>query len=398
VSLIVLVLLATPREVTFFDARAQAVQHAPDVVLAQGRVDVAKTEVAVAGGLPNPTLGLTTAVQTAKFGSSLGVPLLLFGQRATAMRAAQADADAAGLDAVTVQREARWVSSLAWIDLWEAQERTRLLELARQDADRLLKIAQEKFDEGSGPRLDVVRTRADRARAVSEADAASRAITAAAARLAADVGLDPSEALTAQGSADFPALIPVLDALAARLGEHPTLARDRAQVSAAERHGDAERRARWPTLTPQVTVNVGDPTLPGTDFIFGLSLDLPVLNQRQGPIAKADAQRRLAEASLEQDERKLRAELVDAYRRAEAAATRLRALRDEVLPSMKEAYQMTDEGFRSGRIDLLHVLDAQRAYLEARLAEVDADATYNRAAADVERAAGADLSGVTHAP
>jgi cobalt-zinc-cadmium efflux system outer membrane protein len=296
-----------------------------------------------------------------------------------------------------VQREARWVSSLAWIDLWEAQSRSRLLDVARQDAERLLKISQEKFDEGSGPRLDVVRTRADRARAVAEAEAAGPAITAAAARLAVSIGADASEPLVASGTADNPALIPVLDSLAAKLNDHPALIRDRAQVSAAERHGDAERRARWPTLTPQLTVNVADPTLPGTDFIFGLSLDLPILNQRQGPIAKADAQRRLAEASLEQDQRKLRADLVDAYRRAEAAAKRLSALRDEVLPSMKEAYQMTDEGFRSGRIDLLHVLDAQRAYLDARLSEVDADAAYNRAAADVERAAGADLAEVAHA-
>jgi outer membrane protein TolC len=183
-----LVLLAAAHEVSFADARAQAAQHTPEVVLAQGRVDVAKTEVTVAGALPNPTLGLTTAVQTAKFGSSVGVPLLLFGQRATAMRAAQADADAAGLDAVSVQREARWVSSVAWIDLWEAQSRARLLEVARQDAERLLKISQEKFDEGSGPRLDVVRTRADRARAVAEAEAAAPAITAAAARLAVAIG------------------------------------------------------------------------------------------------------------------------------------------------------------------------------------------------------------------
>src|SRR5262249_47793012 len=114
--------------------------------------------------------------------------------------------------------------------------------------------------------------------------------------------------------------------------------------------------------------------------------------------ARADAQRRLAEAALTQDGRRLEVELADACRRAEAAAVRLRALKDEVLPSMKEAYEMTDEGFRSGRIDLLHVLEAQRAYLESRLAEVEADAAYNRAAADVERAAGTDLTEVARGP
>jgi cobalt-zinc-cadmium efflux system outer membrane protein len=314
------------------------------------------------------------------------------------MRAAQADADAAGLDTVAVQRDARWAATLAWVDLWDAQERARLLELARHDAERLHTIARQKFDEGQGPRLDVVRTHADEARAAAEAEAAVRSISAASARLAVAMGGEPSDGLSAAGLAAFPAAVPLLDTLATKLGEHPSLARDRAQVAAAERHGDAERRARWPDITPQLAVNQWDPTLPGTDFIFGLSFELPVLSQRGGLIARAEAQRGLAEATLAQDERKLRSELVDAYRRAEAATSRLRALRDEVVPSMKEAYEMTEEGFRSGRIDLLHVLDAQRAYLENRLAEVEADATWSRAAADLERAAGADLTEVTHAP
>lgn len=390
-------LLAAPREVTLAQARAQATEHGPQVVLSRGRADVAKTEITVASALPNPSLGVTTARQTARVGATVGVPLLLFGQRATAMRAAEADADAATLDTAAVQREARWSASIAWVDLWEAQARAHLLELARSDFTTLETIARDKFAEGSGPRLDVVRTHADRVRADAEADAADRAIYAAAARLAIALGGEPSDAFTATGQPELWAL-GALEALAGKLSGHPELVRDRAQVAAAERHADAERRARWPALTPGLTVNWGDPTLPGTDVIFGLSFDVPVLDQRRGPIARAEAQRRLSEESLAQDERRLRAELIDAYRRAEAARVRLEKLRGEAAPAMKEARNMTHEGFQSGRIDLLHVIDAQRAYLEVQLAEVEATAAFGRATADLERAAGVDVMEEPHAP
>jgi len=78
---------------------------------------------------------------------------------------------------------------------------------------------------------------------------------------------------------------------------------------------------------------------------------------------------------------------------------KLRALRDEVLPDMQEAYAMTEEGYRAGRVELLRVLEAQRALLDSRLSEAEAVATWTRAVADLERALGTDLAGgAAHAP
>ena len=59
---------------------------------------------------------------------------------------------------------------------------------------------------------------------------------------------------------------------------------------------------------------------------------------------------------------------------------------------------MTEEGYRDGRVDLLRLLDAQRARLESQIALVDAQATWERALADVERAAGVRLDRRTADP
>ena len=392
--------LAWGRDISFAEARAAAERSAPDVQLAQRRADLANAEVEVEGALANPTLAVSTASQTARLGASVGVPLPLFGQRRTMVAAARADAAAVFLDVTVARRDTRWQATLAWIDLWEAQERARLLERAGQDAQRLSQIASERFAAGTGPRLDVVRTGADRARAAAEAEAARHLVGAAAARLAPWIGVPASDELTAAGAPGFPEGFAVaLDNLERGLADHATLQRDRAQVVAADRHVTSERRSRWPVLVPQLTVNQQDPTLPGTDFIFGLAVELPVLSLRRGAIARAEARRTLADTHARADERRLRAELLDAYRRTQSTRLKLRALREQVLPAMQEARDMTEEGYRLGRVDLIRLLEAQRALLDSRLAEAEAAGAWNRAVADLEKAAGADFGeGDRHAP
>jgi cobalt-zinc-cadmium efflux system outer membrane protein len=392
--------LAWGRDISFAEARAAAERSAPDVELAERRVDVANAEVEVAGALANPTLAVSTARQTARLGTSVGVPLPLFGQRGTSVRAARADADAVSLNVEVAHREMRWRATVAWLDLWEAQERARLLDLAAQDAERLLQIANERFAAGTGPRLDVVRTRADGARATADVEAARRLVGAAAARLAPWIGARAGDDLAATGRPGFPeGLALALPRLEQGLADHATLRRDRAEVTAADRHVASERRLRWPMLTPQLTVNHGDPTLPGTDVIAGLAFELPVLSLRRGAIARAEAQRTLAHVNARADAQRLQAELLDAYRRTQGARRKLEALREQVLPAMQEARDMTEEGYRSGRIDLIRLLEAQRAFLDSRLAEAEAAVAWNRAVADLERAAGADFGKErAHAP
>ena len=180
---------------------------------------------------------------------------------------------------------------------------------------------------------------------------------------------------------------------------HPALARDRAQVAAAAAHVRAEERLRWPTVNLELTVNQGDPTLPGTDVIGGLSFEAPVLSLRKGAIERARAEQTLAETTSEVDRRRLSSALADGYAQAYAAELRARALGLEVLPALEESRRMTEEGYGDGRVDLLRVLEAQRALLEGRAAYVEAQAAWQRALADVERAMGSPLDeGPVRAP
>jgi cobalt-zinc-cadmium efflux system outer membrane protein len=374
--------------ISLAEAREHALRAGPDVVLAELRAEVARTEIDVAGTLANPTLGLSTARLTAKLTTLLGVPLPLFGQRGTAVSAAKADALAARLDVEAVRLDARWNATRAWLDLWEAQERARLLTEAAADIERVANVARERFAAGTAPRVDVVRTSADQARARAEASAAAGVVPAFAARLAVWVSSNEPSSLRAAGPVELGPLPSENDAMGQLFARHPTLRRDRAQADAAAAHVRAEQRLRWPIVNADVTVAQGDPEVPGTDVTVGVSFEAPVLNQRRGPIARARAQRALAEITTETELRRLGAELTAAYRECESAGARARSLAEEVLPALEEARRMTEEGYRDGRVDLLRVLDANAAARDARLAAASARAAWQRARADVERAVG----------
>lgn len=382
---------AQAQEISFAQARAAAEAHAPDTQLARKRAEISRAEVDVAGALPNPMLSASTATVTARIAGSLSVPLPVFGQRGTAIRASRADLGTAVLDVAVMRRNGRWSVTLAWIDLWEAQERARLLDVAANDFALIARIASENLAAGTGSRLDVLHADADLARASAEAESAHRLTAAAGARLAPWIGLDGGADLMAAGVPGYPMDIVALVQLEQRLPDHVELQRDRAAVNAASAHVENEQRQRWPLLTPQVGVSTLDPTTAGTDVIMGLSFEVPILDQRKGVIERASAERVLAETAARLDERRLRSDLLDAFLRTQAASSELHALRQDVLPAMGQVKDMTQEGYQAGRVDLLHVLEAQRAWLDSRIAEVGSLANFSRAVADLERAAGTDF-------
>jgi outer membrane protein TolC len=382
---------AGARGISFAEARRAAERQAPDVHLSALRSQVSRAEVGVAGGLPNPTIGVATATQTARLSTSLSVPIPLFGQFATAADAARADVQTAKLDVAVAVRDARWSATLSWVDLWEADRRAELFAERARDAQRLLGIATEKFNAGTGSRVDIVRATADRATAAAEAESARRDVAAAAARLSTWIGADPREALEPAGEPGYPANAIALDSLSPSRA-HPVLRRDEAAIAAASSHVTSERRQRWPLVVPQVTLNQFDPTLPGPDLIVGVSFDLPLFNMRGGEVARAQAEEQVARAQASWDSRRLTAETFDAYRRLQAADAKLRALKDQVLPAMREAETMTEEAYADGRMELTRVLEAQRALLDTRMNEAETIALRARSLADLEHSLGTDLT------
>jgi cobalt-zinc-cadmium efflux system outer membrane protein len=392
-ALVLLVPLpAWGQAMTLAQARTRAERFGPPVELAQRQQEVARADVAMAGALANPTASVQTSKLASRMIAGASLPLPLFGQRGKAVDAARADAAAVALERDIGRITARWSATNAWVDLWAAQGRAQLLALASEESVRLLQISRERFEAGSAPRLDFVRATADRARAQAEAGWARAAVDAAAARLVPWTAGDPNELPRATGTPSPPPTLPPLSQVAQRAQDHPLLRRDRARVTAAGAHVALEQRLRVPVPSAEVSVEYRDRTNEDrTDVIGGLSFELPLLNWRGGAIGRARAEKGAAETTFALDERQLRSEVNDAYHTTRAAAARSRELREAVLPAMDEARRMSEEGYRAGRLDIVRLIEAQHAVLDARLAVLDAMVTWCHALADLERSAGVEL-------
>ncbi len=389
-SALVVIAVVLGQSISMHEARAAANSSAPDVVRAQQRLETAQADVGIARTWANPNLSVSTSSQTAKLGASLSVPLPIFGQVGVAAAAAEADLETFRHDTEVTARDARWAATMAWLDLWEAGARAELLERSAQDATRFATIAAEKYEAGKGPRLDVLRTGGERDRAKADAIAARETEHAASARLSTLLGPVVSE-LKAAGSPTF-LMAPAVEER--RLIEnHPVLIRDRADIVAAEARVRLEERLRWPIVAAQLTVNAFDPTLPGPDIQAGVAFDLPLFNRRGASIQRARSLQHIAEMNAELDARRMRSAIADAAARSRGAAVQLESLSTSVVPALLEARSLTVEAFQLGTLDVLRVLDAQRAISDARIAEVTARSTWARAVADLERAAGANLEG-----
>jgi cobalt-zinc-cadmium efflux system outer membrane protein len=65
-------------------------------------------------------------------------------------------------------------------------------------------------------------------------------------------------------------------------------------------------------------------------------------------------------------------------------------LRDNILPQAKMAYERSLTGYKQGRFDYLHVLDAQRMWFDQSLRYVETMLAYGVARAQVVSLAGLD--------
>ena len=88
-------------------------------------------------------------------------------------------------------------------------------------------------------------------------------------------------------------------------------------------------------------------------------------------------------------------ELAKAYQALSNAYTEAVELDNNVLQGAEGVFEASKTGYRQGKLDYLHVLDAQRTLFEAKARYIDALASYHTAKADVERLTGQPIDSET---
>jgi cobalt-zinc-cadmium efflux system outer membrane protein len=347
---------------------------------------------------PNPTLSLAGARAEPVFSAGLALRLPIFGQRGAHIAAAKLGVDHARLEVATDLLHLRHEARIAYYAALRAEEELRIAIDVENLTAKVAAMAKERFDVGSGTRLDSEQATLLHVR--SQQDVSDRKAIAFATRVELERTLGSPDARTAPliDALETVGETPLFDELLhAADTNHPALRALGLEHDAATQRGRAARADRRPVPSAEIGLDVLEPsTCGGTQRCVGprgaLSLDLPLFNWNGGPVALADAEAHTADARRVAAHQRIEAGLRSAYTALEAARARTRFYDVDYLPAATRVEAMAREAFAAGRTGILPLIEAERSMLDARMGRVGALFAVQSARADLEEASGVPLS------
>ncbi|MEO7041132.1 MAG: TolC family protein [Gemmatimonadaceae bacterium] len=397
---------AQQRPDTLVLTRADAVQLALD---RNPQLDVAREQIAQlravkvqAAAIPDPALTASLDQQPGLFRSSasgqknIGATLDLPFPNKFRLRGnvAGADVKAAQANYTALRQQIAALTSEQYDSLLVALRHRVDLSEAQTLASDFLKRTQARFDAGTAPRLDVIKAQVDVAGATNDLISNQRTITDARSALNRFIGRPLGAAIVATDSLTVPPELPSIDALeAAALNARPELAGLMAQRAGARSATTLAREFWLPDLTLGVSRDVSGKSGPGV-FSTGLALPLPLLfwQHTKGEVSQSEHRERELAATYRDLEAQVAEDVRDAYSAASTALRQAIYIRDQLLPSAREAYRSTAASYAIGGSSAFEVIDARRTLLDAESQYADALASANTSRSDLERAVSVPLS------
>ncbi len=352
-----------------------ALIHNPGLLAASQSLQGARAAVTTAGALPNPRLEWSRGPWQAQD------PSVTTGQRGQSwtlsqpienpwLRSARIDAAQAG------QRSAQQQLAMVRNDLI-AQLRLRIHEamLHRAEADAaaealsLLEQVRQRVrvrvDSGEAARYELIKADAEvinaRERKQSAALKAEQSLLEinrlAAGQLPARWRLKSDPGLEGQEPLDL-----TRPQQTAR-ETNPELQSLRHELERARLRLEAARASVLPAVDLRYT-EIKDPQVRQTQW--GVAVQLPLLDQRRGPVAEAAAELERSRVLYEGQQAVLQQQVLLAWRALDMARLRVEALSQGVLRDAEAALRVAEAAYRFGERGILDVLDAQRVLRTVR--------------------------------
>lgn len=286
------------------------------------------------------------------------------------LRSARIDAAEAGARAAHAERDRTVAQLLAEVKLRyyellrrqaEAKAAEEDLALAKQIRDRI----QIAADQGEIARFELIKADTEFLNAQKHEQAAQLRIrqARAALRQAVGNGLPASFEIDGQLPRAGGTLPPLPEFLSDVLTRNPTLQRAKAETEQAEGLLSAEKTRRLPALALKGS-REQDPDF-NTSRV-GLTVTIPLWDQRSGQVGEAQAQLRRARHLEESIRFGLTQEVEAAYGQYAIAANQVSTLEFGVVHRAQSALKVAEAAWRHGERSLLDYLDAQRVYRAVR--------------------------------
>ena len=349
-------------------------QHNPDLRSGQRSVDIATAGITTAGAIPNPRIEVNTGRNggipstSAQAGNLVGIgvsqfienPILRNARVTTALYAEQ----------TSVQSLSQIRNELVGQVKLRAYEYLLRKEEALAAADALMLLQQirervkVRVDTGEAGRYELIKSDAEIINAQQREQAARLQIQQAAIsinRLAAGQ-LPPVWDLDAQ--LNEVTSLPELDALKeSALQSNPELRVLEAEFERNQSRIAEATASRLPGLEVRLS-QIREPDV--RQDILGVSIQVPLFDQRRGPRAEAIAERERTMSRLEGRRAELIQQLELSWKSVEIAKIRIKALSEGAMRDAEAALRVAQAAYRFGERGILEVLDGQRVLRAVR--------------------------------
>jgi len=371
----------------------------PILDVLKAKEDAAKSSVVTAESFLNPEIEAgsgpskyrtpsTNPNQKQNWGVTLSQPLEFPNVRSARKAVAESRVNYAG--SVT---EATMINLSLQIKkaFYEVLQNEAILKIAEGDRDALNDIRGRvalRVDVGEAPRYELIKADTELIAAQRDADAAKLRIYESKLYLRGLVSKSIVNIFDVTGSLPPSDIALNMEQLKDDINKSPRLKQIKASADIAENRLRLEEKL----INPGVTLKAGvdqDPDI--TSYRFGLSIPIPLWNQRQGLIGEAAANYREIQAQYTDQELTLRRDIEAAFQRYLIAQQQVKTFESNLLTQAESVLKVAEAAYRYGERGILEYLDAQRTYRLVRKDYLASRYDYIVAILEIEQLLGMDI-------
>ena len=279
----------------------------------------------------------------------------------------------------------------AYFGLLVAETRQSLMQEIRDISIRARDAAQQRFDAGSAPRLEVMQAELALASADNDVAAARGEADGARAGLNALLAQPLDTAITLSSAFDSGTSLTRESALALAHDANTELRVIDRQIETQRARLALAGALRNPDVIPSAALTHG--AAPEFDYGWraGVAIAVPLFTTHRAGVE-------LEQSTLDQLSAQRQASLsrIDALVSSAAVLAQTRRqlylrYRDEIIPLAQEVEQVAQDSYQLGQTGIVSLLQALQSSRDVRLRSIDAASQFQNSLADLERAIGAPL-------
>ena len=381
----------SPTALTLQAAIDRALAGNPAIAAARARRAVGTAGIAVARERLNPEARIELERETPTQAYGLALPLELGGRRARRIAVGEAAVETVDAEIAQTIAEVRGQVRRAYFDRLIAELRLAQTGELRTLAARLRDTAQQRFDAGDAPRLEVMQAQLSLAEADNQAVAAQARAEAARVALNALLGLPLTTSVALATSIDE-AAAPDGETAVARARTANTalavidrrLAEQRARIALA-------RSLQTPDVTPEATVTRGAEPEFSTGWRAAIGITVPLMTRHRAGVLLEEAT--LTQLTIERDAilARVTGDVTSAAVIAEAGRQQYLRYQQQIVPQAIEVERLAEDAYRLGETGIGPYLLALQTSRDIRLRALDAASEFQNALTDLEQAVGVPL-------